>query len=305
MKNNQAQRKAIVLLTAGLALAAQSQSGPLPTVYRATATVYASVTYPGQMAFAADGTMYVANGDNSGPVKIYRVAPGGTPVESFGRTAILDPDSVAVDRTGAISGMPGAVLVGGPGFIKGISPTGLVFDLFTGLTSFPNINSFTFDRSGRLLAMDATGNWGVVTASAVTKLGSVSTSAGDIAADAANRVWISAYADSRIRIFSSAGSFLDYATVGATAPSCLASSASQFWGTNIYAIGSNGNLLNIDLAGNVKVMGSGFQDAADQAYLGVEVIRANHEVETSAAAADQAIPSRCEVHTIRHAVPTH
>ena len=273
MKNNQAQRKAIVLLTAGLALAAQSQAGPLPTVYRATATVYANVPDPMGIAFAADGALYVGR-DNAGSggnwldaVKIHRVGPGGSPVEEFGRTAILDPDAVAVDLTGAVSGIPGAVLVGGTdnadatvGHIKAISPTGFVFELFNGLTDFKNINDFTLDRSNRLLTVEEAGNWGVVGASSVTVLGVVAQVGQHIATDASNRVWASTSSDTRIRVYSSGGTLAYYTPFNVKAGSAIASSSSRFWGTNIYAIGTNGSLLSIDLAGNVKVVGSGFQD---------------------------------------------
>ncbi len=278
MKNKQAHRKALVLLTAGLALAAQSQAASLPTVYRATATVYASASGPQGIAFAADGTMYVgrdiAGSTGVDALKIYRIGTNGTPVDEFGRTAITDPDAVVVDHDGVISGIPGAVLVGGldgpgsaNGHIKAISPSGLVFELFTGLASFRNINAFTRDRTGRLLTVDAeTGNWGEVTASSVTALGQVPPEGIDIAVDASNRVWVSSSADTRIRVFSATGAFLFHASVGAKAASYLAYSSSQFWGTNIYAIGTNGNLLSIDLAGNVQIRGSGFQDTPRMAF---------------------------------------
>ncbi len=90
-----------------------------PVVNAAVTTVYANVTDPIQLAFAPDGTLFVGR-DNSGSggtagdaVKIHRVAPGGSPVTEYGATAIPDPDAVAYDALGIVSGTPGAVLVGG------------------------------------------------------------------------------------------------------------------------------------------------------------------------------------------------
>ena len=239
-------------------------AGALPTVYRATTTIYASMSSPVHMAFGSDGTMYVGNAGTS--VQIYRVGQGGSPVQTFGLTPTYDPDAVAVDRTGAITGVPGAVLVAGydsagKGYLKGIMPNGLVFDVFVGMTTFPNISSFTYDRSGNLLAVDGNGNWGGVTASTITKLGSVPVTAYEIVADATNRIWLSTTADSQLRVFSAAGTFLNYASVGAKAGSPLAASSSSFWGTNIYAVGADGSLLSIDLVGNVQTNGTGFQNA--------------------------------------------
>jgi hypothetical protein len=140
MKPTETFLKCLCPLTAGLALAATSEAAALPTVYRATATIYANITDPQHLAFAGDGTLYVgrdAFGSGGGyydAVKIWRLGPGGRPVEEFGRTAIADPDAVIVDRTGAVSGMPGAVLVG--------------FECSAAGTDWPRVGALTATRAG-------------------------------------------------------------------------------------------------------------------------------------------------------------
>ena len=80
-----------------------------------------------RLAFEPSGVLYVGNNDS--PAKIHRIGVGGSPIEEFGDTALLDPDAVTFDASGAISGMAGSVLVGnsdpigqGPGFIAAILP---------------------------------------------------------------------------------------------------------------------------------------------------------------------------------------
>src|ERR1051325_6561667 len=92
------------LLLGTLALAASSSNAALPSVYRATSTVYSTngSMLPAQMAFASDGTMYVGNGDpNAVNLQVWRIPPGGGPSIAFGNTGTVDPDAVAVDRTGS------------------------------------------------------------------------------------------------------------------------------------------------------------------------------------------------------------
>jgi len=63
-----------------------------------------------KLCFGPYGVLFVGNGDNAGNVSIYRIAPGGGPgsVSPYGQ-AVWDPDPVAYDASGAISGTPGAV----------------------------------------------------------------------------------------------------------------------------------------------------------------------------------------------------
>ena len=88
---------------------------------------YASVPTPGGLAFDPGGVLYVGNLD-PGTVSIHRVAVGGFPVEEYG-PAVFDPDAVAFDANGSVSGMPGAVLVGGGTGTGAPPPSGYVLEI--------------------------------------------------------------------------------------------------------------------------------------------------------------------------------
>ena len=81
--------------------------------------VYAEVTDPTDLTFDHAGAFYVgrdnlgSGGGSGDAVRIHRIGPGGFPVEEWGATAVDDPDTVAFDANGSISGVPGSVLVGG------------------------------------------------------------------------------------------------------------------------------------------------------------------------------------------------
>jgi hypothetical protein len=149
----------IALAIAGFTLDTHAVTNPV--VACATTTIYANVTDPIKLAFAPDGTLYVgrdnsgSGGSSSDAVKIHRVAAGGSPVTEFGDTAITDPDAVAVDVLGLVSGTPGAVLVGGTSGAGGariskITPSGGVSTLFGGLlTNMNNPGELLFEtRAG-------------------------------------------------------------------------------------------------------------------------------------------------------------
>ena len=133
-----------------------------PQVPGAVTVIYASVPDPYLISFGADGALYVGRdnygtgGPNEEPFKIRRVGPGGSPVAEFGDAAIPDPDAVIVDRTGTVSGLAGAVLVGGmtgphTGQISRVAPDGTVSVLFGPSNLYLNPNGFAFDALGRLL----------------------------------------------------------------------------------------------------------------------------------------------------------
>src|SRR5262245_62737270 len=93
----------------------------LPSVPGYQVSVYSSVTDPMRLSFdRATGTLYAgrdnsgSGGGNADPVKIHRIAPGGSPVTEYGTTAVRDPDAVLVDSAGTASeGAAGSVIVGG------------------------------------------------------------------------------------------------------------------------------------------------------------------------------------------------
>jgi hypothetical protein len=132
--------------------------GALPVVTGYSVEVYAEPPYPVHLCFSPTGEMYAGwdDGSGTGAGSISRIAPGGGPgsVSSIG-PATSDPDSVAYDVTGQISGFPGSVIVGG-GYsphLTAIRPDGIAQVLWT--DPFVNPTDIAFDSTGRMLFVDA------------------------------------------------------------------------------------------------------------------------------------------------------
>ena len=241
-----------------------------PQVTGATATVYATVTDPLAMSFDSDGALYVGrdNGGSGGgapdAVKIHRVGPGGSPVTEFGNTAIPDPDAVIVDRTGAISGIAGAVLVGGQtspgiGAVWRIAPDENVTPLFGPSGLYNNTSGFAFDAQGRLLFTDGAQGRVYRSDGATPVLLFNLADAVFIASDAADRIVVSpANAPGRLLLYSASGTLsnANFATVRVASP--LARGPGGIWTTDLYAITDGGDLIRIALDGTPTTAGSGF-----------------------------------------------
>ncbi|EKU96922.1 hypothetical protein Lepto7375DRAFT_0848 [Leptolyngbya sp. PCC 7375] len=87
----------------------------VPIIDGFTLETYAKVTDPIELSFDPAGSLYVGRNTGSAAAanRIHRISPQGTLVEEIGERAIVDPDTVLFDRRGTVSGVPGAVLVGG------------------------------------------------------------------------------------------------------------------------------------------------------------------------------------------------
>lgn len=236
-----------------------------------TSSVYAVVTDPMGLSFAADGTLYCGR-DNSGSgggssdaLKISRVAPGGSPVTQFGNVAVADPDAVIVDLAGAVSGTAGAVLVGGdaPGKISKISPDGTVTTLFGPSADYANPSAFAFDASGRLLFTAYDSGRVYVSSGGTPVLLFALSHVNRVAVDAAARIVVNSDDETRLRLYTSSGALsnANFATVKSGTP--LARGAGGAWGADIYAVGTGGELLRIGLSGGVTNIGSGFSNVRD------------------------------------------
>lgn len=267
-------RRILLVLTAALALPLTTQAAPMVTNF--ATSIYAVVADPIRIAFAPDGTLYAgrdASGSGGGSgdaVKIHRVAPGGSPVTEFGDLAISDPDALIVDVVGAVSGVPGAVLVGGvhPGGTTGkivrIAPDGTVTNLFGPNASILNPTHFIFDSAGRLLFTENNnGSVMVTTGGAPTNLFSLA-GAAFIAEDVARRLVVSSSSDTALRLYSANGVLLSNNFAQAKTASPLACGPGGIWGTDLYAVAANGDLLRVDLQGAAtNRVGTGFGNVSD------------------------------------------
>lgn len=245
-----------------------------PIVPGFTVEHYADVTDPVEMTFdPATGTMYVGRG-NSGSggseadaVKIHVVAPGGAPVAEYGDSDIPDPDSVLFDADGAISGVPGSVLVAGregdEGALRAIHPdqtTSLLFHVGSGLV---NPNGLKFDSTGRVVIADNLGEVAFTTGGNPTILYDLGGRNGTIAIDANDDI----YTDGPggvIRIHAADGSLVNANFYTDPNPAeggfqLEFGPGDALWGDFLYGISrDSGELIRFADDGTPTVIGTGF-----------------------------------------------
>jgi hypothetical protein len=273
------QYRSIIIAFSLVGCALNARAVTNPVVNCASTAVYANVTDPIKLTFAPDGTMFVGR-DNSGSggtagdaVKIHRVAPSGSPVTEYGSVAIPDPDAVAYDALGIVSGTPGAVLVGGSAVgtgavISKINTNGAVTQLFGGVqTNMNNPGELWFDASGRLYISDSTSNAVFATSSSVAPTNLLSkTGAYELALDVSNRLAVGSF---------TSPIFGYYTTNGASAGSgpnikagspVVAGPGDDFWGRELYAVNSSDQLIRIDSFGNTVVVGTNFDGVISMAF---------------------------------------
>jgi hypothetical protein len=252
-----------------------------PAVPGATVRIHASVPDPVDIAIAADGTLFCGR-DNSGSggryedaVRIHRVAPGGSPVSEFGDTAPADPDSVAIDLSGAITGTPGSVLAGGARYVFGsqegritaFTPAGVSSILLSLPSEISNPGAFVVDPQGRLVfnAYDYAGT--TVKIRRREADGNLTTLVATghpyaIAFDALGRTVTSEDNGNPIRVFAADGTLLASHAIGRAATH-LALAKGGFWGNSIYLFDPSHNLVRLGTDGSWRVVGTGFEKAGD------------------------------------------
>ena len=233
-----------------------------------TLVEYADVPTPAHIFGATDGSLYVGNSDNStAGVPPHRVAPGGAPVEPLGDTPIYDPDGVALDATGAISGVAGTVLVGAiasPGGSSGniwaIRPSGTVEPLFSGAGW--NVQEMVFDGSGRLLITEGTtGKILVTTGGMPQELFSLTTFSAVIAVDGSDRIY-TCDDNGVVRIHSSAGVEIDPSYVEFAARAYIDIGRGAGFGAGLYALdSSDGRIYRVASDGTTTEIARGFDVA--------------------------------------------
>ncbi len=246
---------------------------------------YASVIDPMGLDFDSSGILYVgrdnvgSGGGNGDAVRIHRIGLGGLSVTEYGNSAIIDPDALIVDRNG-VFGTPGDILVGGQisnsegGQISAIHPNQVV-DLVFGMTTvFHNPSQFAFDSQQRLLFTNSpnpgTSLSGVYLTTGPgdfpSALFTTSARVGGIAVDSTDRIFVSTI-DGRIEVHESDGTLIDNNFVtGLGTGNFLAIGQFGSATTDLFTTNSIGELLRIDLSGNVSLIGSGFDGARGIAF---------------------------------------
>jgi hypothetical protein len=253
-----------------------------PSVPGHLVQVYAAVTDPTGMAFDASGALFVgrdASGSGGGtgdPVKIHRIGPGGSPVTEYGVNAIPDPDAVAVDLSGSISGVPGAVLVGGNDistgkwFIDAIHPDQSIVHVFGPTLGNVNPADIVFDHLGRLLftGQESRDVW-ASSGSFPTQLITTVSSTNALAIDSNNQIFVSRF-DGVVSLYAADGSLLSgtFAS-GLGSNIALAIGPGGTWGTDLYALkSSTGELLRFTGPGISTVVGTGFDPGTSSLRFG-------------------------------------
>lgn len=251
-----------------------------PAVPGCTTTLYAQVTDPVKLSFAPDGTLFVgrdnagSGGNNWDAVKIHRVAPGGATVTEYGNSGVTDPDAVFFDAAGTFSGLPGAVIVGGvndstssQGKLVRIAPDGAVTTIFGPSTAMINPSDFVGDSAGRLLFTDYESGqiWVMTNGTPVVLVSGISQPV-PVTVDGQDRILVNATAESRVRLYSADGALLTNAFVLAQPRTPLAPGPGGFWGSGVYYVNTNGDLMTVDSAGNTTKAGTAFSGLEDLAF---------------------------------------
>jgi len=240
-----------------------------PVVPGFTVEVYATLSNPNELAFDASGVLYAGN-DDGPPSPIYRVDQAGI-VTNYGAIAMVDPDAVAFDVTGSVSGVAGAVLVGGGtgsgGIVYSIWLDQSVHTLFGPSPAFQNPADMVVDALGRLVFTDS--NWmGASTGGRLmiadggppVAVFSTVPSVVGLAVAADGKIFTSD-GNGIIRLHNNDGSVLNptYATGVGPYPYMDIGPGNDPWGTDLYVLKlTTDELIRINSSGQKTVIGTGF-----------------------------------------------
>jgi len=235
---------------------------------------YASLDSPLEMTFDASGVMYVGHGDGQGLARIYRIGIGGTPIEEYGDAPTPDPDSVLYDATGALTGVPGSVLVAGhlsPGVSRfsAIRPDQAVMTLFETPGVLGNPQGMDLDSLNRAIAAGQDGSVYLFSESGATfeHLFTLPTLNRKVSVDRALDYIYTAPNDGTIRVHDilgnpvSDGIFADDLMTDISNPIAVGPGGA-LWDHYLYAVDKTvGNLIGYDAFGTGTVIGTGFGSA--------------------------------------------
>jgi hypothetical protein len=183
----------------------------------------------------------------------------------------LDPDAVAYDAAGIVSGIPGSVIVGGVagagiGQLSRIAPDGTVTSLFGPNSVVINPIKFTLANPARLLFTDFNTGTVMVMTNPTPRLFFATPAPYSLALDGLGRVLVSSLDFPQVRLYSAAGVLLSNVFVTAQARSPLALGPGGVWGTNVYFVATNGNLRSVSPDGVVTEHGTGFASFEDMEF---------------------------------------
>ena len=241
-----------------------------PLVTGATVELYAEVDTPGGLTIDPTGVLYVGNQNfpSSADASIHRVGIGGSPVEDYGPPR-SDPDAVLFDATGAISGTPGAVLVGGvpcwgcrQGLITAVLPDESSVNVFGPTSEFMNTVDMEFDSTGRLIFTETlpAGSVMVSTGGFPTALFSGTFWSG-LAIDADDNIYTTDQGGTRVQIRDYSGGLVEEELAVYSSPLVELEFPRDphTWGSDLFAVAAeSGQLLRIDAGGTISVIGTGF-----------------------------------------------
>jgi hypothetical protein len=255
-----------MLAAMSLQFVAETKSGTVQPGYHIQP--YAVVTDPMAMSFDRAGNLFVgrdnigSGGGHGDAVRIHQVSWGGASVVEYGDVPIPDPDMVLVDEDGTVSGTPGAVLVGGNGYLWAVLPDESI-ELVFNSSAVGDVNGLTFDARGELIVSGDGGIFELTGASPALLNGLGGYRGGSVAVDATARIFASV-TDATLKILDRDGTLLDAAFAASSDPSPDFSELRMDFGnggrfgTDLYAIDGAGDLYRLDAAGNTTKIGSDF-----------------------------------------------
>ncbi len=256
-------------LVIGAAVVCSHAGGADPVVPGFSVEPYAAAAWPAWMSFDRQAGVLYTGVEAGSPVRIWRIAAGGAPVEEYGADPILDPDAVLHDAAGFVAD-PGAVLVGGrSGGLPEIwailpDPAQTVVGVFGPSNEWTNISDMEFDSSGRLLFGDENGTTGRVLAAepgqAPAELFPVNGRVAALEVDAADRIYTSTF-DGRVMIHAADGSVVADPFLEGLGDRILPIAIGKGgpWGTDLYTVNQHsGELIRADMTADTTVVGVGF-----------------------------------------------
>lgn len=270
-------RCAIILSMLPVSLSAFA--GESPSVPGALPASIAFLINPAVIDLGPDGVIYSGREDNGDFVSAWRIETFGDP-QPFGDPR-CDPDSVVLDVDGIVSGVPGAMLVGGScgirnpdtgrcifdpdnnGCITAVEPDGTTTLLFGPDTAIGNVTWMKIDALGRLLFTRTLGSGriyaidGGVVSTVVTPSG-YAIAQFDLDPDGNIRAFCN---DGRIRTFNLDGALLGVnPATGLGSAAVIASYAGgPRWAAGDYLVNSETFALSrVDADGTVTPIGTGF-----------------------------------------------